>query len=107
MKNKLRLRFVASTMLMIASGCSFFTYPLVILSSDVNGDIEYAPGRSTAISSFELSVYAFLIGLSFLSTVTPAQFPIFSFRPVSALYIVVLPLFGFPVNAILIMFPPS
>ena len=38
-------------MLMIASGCSFFTYALVMLSSEVNGDIEYAPGRSTAISS--------------------------------------------------------
>ena len=77
-----------------------------MLSSDVNGDMEYAPGRSTAISSFPPSTYVFLIGLSFLSTVTPAQLPIFSFRPVRALYIVVLPLFGLPVNAILIDTPP-
>ena len=44
-------KFVASTILIIASGFSFLTYELVTLSSEVNGDIEYAPGRSTATSS--------------------------------------------------------
>ena len=39
-KKRLRLRFVASTILMIASGFSFFTYALVMLSSLVKGDIE-------------------------------------------------------------------
>ena len=50
-----------------------------------------------------LTVFS-LTGYSFLSTVTPPQLPIFSFLPVSALYIVVFPLFGFPVNAILMVF---
>ena len=49
-----------------------------------------------------LLLIVFFIGLSFLSTVTPAQLPTFSFFPVRALYIVVLPLLGLPVNAILI-----
>lgn len=48
-----------------------------MLSSLVKGDIEYAPGRSTAISCSPLA-YVFLMGCSFLSTVTPAQFPTFS-----------------------------
>ena len=39
-KKRLLLRFVASTILMITSGFSFLTYPLVMLSSDVKGDIE-------------------------------------------------------------------
>ena len=39
-KNRLLLRFVASTMLMIASGCSSRTNSLVIPSSGVNGDME-------------------------------------------------------------------
>ena len=78
-----------------------------MLSSLVNGDMEYAPGRSTAISCPSPAWYAFLIGYSFFSTVTPAQFPTFSLRPVSALYMVVLPEFGLPVKAILIVvFPP-
>ena len=46
------------------------------------------------------------MGLSFFSTVTPAQLPIRSLRPVRALYIVVLPLLGLPVSAILIFFIP-
>ena len=49
-KNNERLRFVASTILIITSGLSCLTYELVIDSSLVNGDIEYAPGRSTATS---------------------------------------------------------
>ena len=48
------------------------------------------------------AVRARLMGYSFLSTVTPAQLPTFSFLPVRALNIVVLPLLGFPANAILI-----
>ena len=40
---------------------------------------------------------------SFLSTVTPAQFPTFSLLPVRALYIVVLPLLGLPARATLIL----
>ena len=43
------------------------------------------------------------MGCSFFSTVTPAQLPTFSFRPVSALNMVVLPLLGLPVNAILML----
>ena len=39
------------------------------------------------------------MGCSFFSTVTPAQLPTFSFRPVRALYMVVLPEFGLPVKA--------
>jgi hypothetical protein len=42
------------------------------------------------------------MGASFLSTVTPAQLPTFSLRPVRALYIVVLPELGLPAKAILI-----
>ena len=41
------------------------------------------------------------MGCSFFSTVTPAQLPTFSFLPVRALYMVVLPEFGLPVKAIL------
>ena len=55
--------------------------------------------------SFEF-VKFFLITLSFFSTVTPAQLPTRSFLPVSALYMVVLPLLGFPVKAILMVHPP-
>ena len=50
-KNKLRLRLVASTILIMASKFALLIYVLVTLSSDVNGDIEYAPGKSTAITS--------------------------------------------------------
>ena len=103
MKNKLLLKLLASTILMITSGFSFFTYALVILSSLVNGDIEYAPGRSTAMCDSS-PAYIFFIGRSFLSTVTPAQFPTFSLDPVRALYIVVLPELGLPIKAILILF---
>ena len=39
---------------------------------------------------------------SFFSTVTPGQFPTVWFEPVKALNKVVLPVFGFPVSAILI-----
>jgi hypothetical protein len=46
------------------------------------------------------------MGASLLSTVTPAQLPTFSLRPVKALYIVVLPELGFPANAILIEISP-
>jgi len=49
----------------------------------------------------------FFIGASFLSTVTPAQLPTRSFLPVSALNMVVLPLFGLPAKAILILFSSS
>ena len=76
-----------------------------MLSSLVKGDIEYAPGRSTAISCSFPANFA-LMGCSFLSTVTPAQFPTFSLRPVRALNIVVLPELGLPVKAILIGCPP-
>ena len=41
--------------------------------------------------------------ITFLSTVTPAQLPTFSLRPVRALYMVVLPLLGLPAKAILIL----
>ena len=101
-KNKLLLRFVPSTMFIITSGFSLFMYELVILSSEVNGDIEYAPGRSTATRPSLPCARLFLIARSFLSTVTPAQFPTFSFPPVKALNIVVLPLLGLPAKAILI-----
>jgi hypothetical protein len=42
-----------------------------------------------------------------LSTVTPAQLPTFSFLPVKALYMVVLPLLGLPAKAILIFHSSS
>ena len=80
-KKRLRLKLSASTIFIITSGVSFLTYELVTPSSLVNGDIEYAPGRSTAIIC-SLPAYAFFIVFSFLSTVTPAQFPTFSFLPV-------------------------
>ena len=51
-KNKERLKLVASTMLTITSTFSLRIYSLVTLSSEVKGDIEYAPGRSTAIRSW-------------------------------------------------------
>ena len=73
-----------------------------MLSSLVKGDMEYAPGRSTAISCAS-PAYALLMGCSFLSTVTPAQLPTFSLRPVRALYMVVLPELGLPAKAILIL----
>jgi len=41
---------------------------------------------------------------SFFSTVTPGQFPTYWFEPVSWLKSVVLPQFGFPASAILIVF---
>ena len=61
MKNKLLDKLVASTIFIITSGFSFLTYELVILSSDVNGLIEYAPGKSTAIKSSPLDIKLFLI----------------------------------------------
>ena len=73
-----------------------------MLSSEVKGDMEYAPGRSTAISSAS-PAKDFFMGWAFFSTVTPAQLPTFSLRPVRALYIVVLPLLGLPASAILIV----
>ena len=104
-KNKLRDRLVASTMLTIASGCSSRTYSLVMLSSGVNGDMEYAPGRSTAVTSLP-PANSSLSGPSLRPTVTPAQLPTFSFIPVSALNMVVLPLLGLPAKAILIIYTP-
>ena len=59
-------------------------------------------GRSTAVSS-KSPENIFRIGASLRSTVTPAQLPTFSLRPVRALYIVVLPLLGLPANAIFIL----
>ena len=50
------------------------------------------------------AVKCFLIRASFLSTVTPAQLPTFSLRPVRALYMVVLPELGLPAKAILILY---
>ena len=72
-----------------------------MLSSLVKGDMEYAPGRSTAIKAC-LPANFLLMACSFLSTVTPAQLPTFSLMPVKALYMVVLPELGLPVKAILI-----
>ena len=106
-KKRLLLRFVASTIFTMASGFSCLTNPLVILSSGVNGDIEYAPGRSTATSSSEVPANSDFMSLSFIPTVTPAQLPTRSFLPVSALNIVVLPLLGLPAKAILILYPPQ
>ena len=87
----------------MASGFSFLTKVLVTLSSEVKGDIEYAPGKSTAVIC-KLDLFKLgLISPSFFSIVTPAQLPTFSIFPVIALNNVVFPLFGFPVNAILTM----
>ena len=66
--------------------------------SEEYGDKEYIPGKSTiSISLF------FLYFPVFCSTVTPGQLPTCCFEPVISLNNVVLPQFGLPASAILIL----
>ena len=105
--SRLRLRLVASTMLMITSGASFLTKSRVMFSSHVNADKEYAPGRSTTRIFFPDLFSSFFTSPSFLATVTPGQLPTCSILPVMALNKVVLPLFGFPASAMRIISLPA
>jgi len=70
------------------------------LSSGEVEDKLYEPGRSM-ISYFSPSAIVLMPDL--FSTVTPGKFPTFWFKPVSLLKSVVLPQFGFPTSAILIL----
>ena len=49
-RKRLLFKLVASTIFMIASGCLSLIYPLLMLSSGVKVDNEYAPGKSTAVT---------------------------------------------------------
>ena len=91
---------VASTILIIKSGCSSIAYFRDTSSSAVYGDNEYIPGKSTIVISVPL------IFPSFLSIVTPGQLPTFWFVPVKTLNRLVLPLFWFPTNATFITLLP-
>ena len=100
---RLRSMFVASTRSMMTSGLSSIRYLRLTTSSRVYGEREYMPGRSVMIISSPFLSFSFP---SFFSTVTPGQFPTYWLAPVRALNIVVLPQFGFPTRAILILIPP-
>ena len=82
-------------MLITQSGFSSRIKFLEITSSGVYGEREYIPGRST----IEIGSGVFLYVPSFLSTVTPGQFPTCAVDPVSELNNVVLPQLGFQASA--------
>ena len=64
----------------------------------------YDATNNTDIARYDLDEdFSIETAVAFLSTVTPAQLPTFSLRPVRALYMVVLPLLGLPAKAILIL----
>ena len=68
---------------------------LATFSSFEKVSIAYIPGRSTILISLKKP--------SFLSTVTPGQFPTYCFEPVKALNNVVLPTLGLPRRAIVVI----
>ena len=75
-----------------------------VIAVDLPGAYSMSPFTSEESITSSYVEKDFLMACSFLSTVTPAQFPTFSLRPVRALNIVVFPEFGLPVKAILIFF---